>query len=362
MIWEEPDLRYQKRARRVALLGALFLMALLMGLFTLVQFDYVSTMLPVYREYQLELRKQAQLQKETEEVETAEERTVEAPVEVPREVTRKSRETVAQRKALSRNLDLGSRTVSPQVLPTAQETGPARREVTDAFGGSARQRGSGTVPVRPGLSGGLQVSVPGGDGEGGTGRGREVGGGSGQRRVRSGGLGTPEPGPSGGLAMVDPESGPGREQGGDRRGVPERPEKYAPTKGVPISPIIDWIEKHQKSIPVTLRTPENLNQIAGDVTTWVEYTDPQGRRYILYLLGRRSTPPQLNIFVRQDGEGTLLQDLGAKGASESYKHGRVAGAPDNPTVQLELLPPGDPRAGQMMSVFTAWWAQVDKSS
>ncbi len=121
------------------------------------------------------------------------------------------------------------------------------------------------------------------------------------------------------------------------------------------NPIIEWIVQHKKQIPVTLQKPEVLNQRSGDATTWVEFDDDANRHYTLYLLGRHGRPPQLNIFLITAGQGTLLQDEGAKGETEVYKHGTASGDPNNPTVQLEQLSPGKPEAKQMMRVFTAWW-------
>ncbi len=124
------------------------------------------------------------------------------------------------------------------------------------------------------------------------------------------------------------------------------------------SPIIAWISKHQKGIPVTLQKPEILNQRPGDVTTWVEFDDEADAHYTLFLLGRQGHPPQLNIFLVTNGHGTLLQDEGAKGESEVYKFGGASGNPSNPTVQLELLPPGKSEAKRMMRVFVAWWNHI----
>lgn len=83
----------------------------------------------------------------------------------------------------------------------------------------------------------------------------------------------------------------------------------------------------------------------------------------MYLLGRKGTPPQLKIFLVTGNEGTLLQDLGAKGASEMFKYGTVALSPDQSKVllvDLQLLPAGHPKASEMMSVFTSWWKSVSK--
>lgn len=134
------------------------------------------------------------------------------------------------------------------------------------------------------------------------------------------------------------------------RGVVAPPENW--------SPIITWISKHQKEIPITLKKPEILNQRPGDVTTWVDFDDDAGLHYTLFLLGRQGHPPQLNIFLVTNGYGTLLQDEGAEGESEVYKFGSASGNPGNPTVQLELLPPGKPEAKHMMRVFVAWWNHI----
>lgn len=140
--------------------------------------------------------------------------------------------------------------------------------------------------------------------------------------------------------------------------VSVRPNRGAIISKADRSPVVDWIERHQKPIPVTLGKPEILNRRSGDVTAWTEFDDEQGRHYTLYLLGRNSHPPQLNIFLVSGGKGTLLQDEGAKGESEVYKFGTASGDPRNPTVQLEQLPPGRPEAKQMMAVFTAWWNHI----
>jgi hypothetical protein len=137
-----------------------------------------------------------------------------------------------------------------------------------------------------------------------------------------------------------------------------RPTRSATIPKVDRSPIVDWIELHKKPVPTTLQKPEILNQRAGDATTWVEFDDDQGRHYVLYLLGRNSRPPQLNIFLVTEGRGTLLQDEGARGETEVFKIGTATGAGENPTVQLDQLPPGRPEAKQMMAVFTAWWNHV----
>jgi hypothetical protein len=137
-----------------------------------------------------------------------------------------------------------------------------------------------------------------------------------------------------------------------------RPNRNAVISKADRSPIVDWIERHKKPVPITLQKPEILNQRSGDATTWVEFDDQQGRHYVLYLLGRNSRPPQLNIFLVSIGNGTLLQDEGARGETEVFKSGSATGSADNPTVQLDQLPPGRPEAKQMMAVFTAWWNHV----
>ena len=125
-----------------------------------------------------------------------------------------------------------------------------------------------------------------------------------------------------------------------------------------VSPVVEWIATHEKTLPVTLQKPEVLNQKPGDVTTWVDFDDEYGRHYTLFLLGRYGHPAQLNMFLVTGGWGTLLQDEGVKGESEVYKHGTATGNPNNPTVQLELLSPSQPEAKKMMRVFTAWWNQI----
>jgi hypothetical protein len=127
------------------------------------------------------------------------------------------------------------------------------------------------------------------------------------------------------------------------------------------SPLIDWIEQNAKPIPTVLQMPENLDYKPGDAATWVEFTDSENNQYTLYLLGRRSQPPQLNIFLVSNGKGTLLQDEGAKGASEVFKYGKVTGGQSGMTVQMQQLPPGRQEARQMMAVFNAWWKQSERN-
>jgi hypothetical protein len=124
------------------------------------------------------------------------------------------------------------------------------------------------------------------------------------------------------------------------------------------SPIVDWIRAHQKTLPATLMKAEVLHPRSGDVTTWQEFQDENGLNYTLYLLGRSGRPAQLNIFLVCNNKGTLLQDEGARGVTEIYKHGTATGDGDNLTVQLSLLPPGNNEAAKMMAVVTAWWNHV----
>lgn len=140
--------------------------------------------------------------------------------------------------------------------------------------------------------------------------------------------------------------------------VPVRPHRNAVIAKADRSPIIDWIEKHKRSIPITLQKPEILHQRGGDASTWVEFDDETGQHYVLYLVGRDNHPPQLNIFLVTKNQGTLLQDEGARGEPEVYKFGTATGSASNPTVQLDQLPPGRPEARQFMAVFTAWWRHV----
>jgi hypothetical protein len=150
------------------------------------------------------------------------------------------------------------------------------------------------------------------------------------------------------------------ESGGPRIIIPKTPPK-GEVVVASLHPIIDWIEKHQKPVPVALQKPENLNQMPGDVTTWVTFMDTDNQQYTMYLLGRKGDPPQLNIFLKYQREGTLLQDLGAKGVNEVFKHGDAIGDFDKLTVQLSLLPPGSQKAREMMAIFQAWWEQIRKA-
>ena len=213
-------------------------------------------------------------------------------------------------------------------------------------GGAGTGIGTGIGPgMGPGRGGGR-----GGGSGGGVGRGTGRGVGDGDGDADDGGM----------LALAPAPAAPGKVNAPQPKFdvVNVRPNRGAIITKADRSPVVDWISRHGKPIPVTLQKPEILNQRAGDATTWAEFDDEQGRHYTLYLLGRNSRPPQLNIFLVSGGKGTLLQDEGAKGESEVYKFGTASGDPHNPTVQMEQLPPGRPEAKQMMAVFTAWWNHV----
>jgi len=128
-----------------------------------------------------------------------------------------------------------------------------------------------------------------------------------------------------------------------------------------ISPIIDWIADHQKPIPEILKKPELFDYASGDVHTMVEFETPDGKKYTMFLLGRKGRTPELKIFLRQDTEATLLQDIGAKGSSEQFKYGKVAGGDDIVLIDLKLLPAGHPKAAEMMSIFQGWWEMTQSS-
>jgi len=123
-----------------------------------------------------------------------------------------------------------------------------------------------------------------------------------------------------------------------------------------VSPIIEWMQDNQRSIPQDLKEPEYFNFQAGDVTTWIDYTAPNGTDYTIYLLGRDGEPPEIKIFLVQDTNGILLTDIGAKGTrSESFQAGRVLLRGDRMSLQMSQISPGDPRAGESMDIFIDWW-------
>jgi hypothetical protein len=230
------------------------------------------------------------------------------------------------------------------------ENGKARAAIGDDDEGVG---GLDNFGAGPGMGGGIGGGIGPGVGSGiGTGR----RGGSGRGSGRGTGDGDDD---SGGdlLALAPAPSTPGgmSDQHAKFEIVDVRPSRGAIISKSDRSPVVDWIERHRKPIPVTLQKPEILDQKSGDATTWAEFDDEQGRHYALYLLGRNSRPPQLNIFLVCNGKGTLLQDEGVKGESEVYKFGNASGDSRNPTVQLEQLPPGRAEAKQMMAIFTAWW-------
>ncbi|GBE29351.1 MAG TPA: hypothetical protein ENH10_04090 [Bacteroidetes bacterium] len=123
-----------------------------------------------------------------------------------------------------------------------------------------------------------------------------------------------------------------------------------------VSPIIMWMRENGREIPRDLKEPEYFNYQAGDLTTWVEYTAPNGTDYRIYLLGRDGDPPELKIFIVQETNGVLLTDIGARGSrSESFQVGRVLIRDDRMSLQMSQMSPGDPRAGESMDVFIDWW-------
>jgi hypothetical protein len=261
----------------------------------------------------------------------------------PAERTREVRLTSVDRINIADNLPAG-------VGRRSLEGSDGRRRLTDDAGGmSSGRRFSSDLP-------GINIS-----GEGGLDRSGGMGdeGGGGRRRAGGdeGGVGRMHVG-SGGGGDLTSLGGKGLE--GDYIRIPDVSEATPPR--VDRSPILDWIEKNQRPIPNTLKSPENLDQRAGDVTTWVRFKDGQGKEYVLYLVGRRSRPIQLNIFLVTGDSGTLLQDQGAKGATDVFKAGHVSGTAGNPVVHLERLPAGDPEAKRMMAVFNAWWAHTQKES
>ncbi len=122
-----------------------------------------------------------------------------------------------------------------------------------------------------------------------------------------------------------------------------------------IVPIIGWLEQNEEEIPADLKQQEYFNYQTSDVTSQVTFTDSEGNEYTMYLLGRSGNPPELKIFLISDGQGVLLQDLGAKGSSESFKIGRVVQRGDRMSIQMQQLSPSDQRAQRAMAIFQAWW-------
>jgi hypothetical protein len=229
----------------------------------------------------------------------------------------------------------------------------------DDFGGGPGMGGG----IGGGIGTGIGTGIGAGIGEGrGGGSGGGSGGGHGRGRGRGYGDGDENAGDLLAAAPAPTMPGTMTKELPKMNEVNIRANRGAVISKADRSPVVDWIAHHQKPIPATISKPENLNKKAGDVATWDEFIDEQGRQYTIYLLGRNSRPPQLNIFLVCAGKGTLLQDEGAKGETEVYKYGTASGDPHNPTVQLEQLPPGRAEARQMMAVFTAWWNHVKNTS
>lgn len=302
------------------------------------------------------------------------------------------------KEALTEGSGGGSEMESPRLAPPARETreirGSARNFLRESaahprafvsvemqpsalFSGSDRD---GVEPVRrsdsnEGVRGVRDFSGTRGAALGGNGDGPEIGG-TDLGRVRNGmgdGLGNGHGRGSrlgDGMGRGEPKLGGGSISaptlGGDA-GTPRLAVVRVPATPAEVNmnydrnPLIEWIEQNSAPLPRVLQTPENLDQKPGDVTTWVQFTDAEGNQYAMYLLGRRSQPSQLNLFLVTNGTGTLLQDQGAKGASEVFKFGKVTGNGSDLAVQLQQLPPGRREARAMMAVFNAWWKQAQRS-
>ncbi|MBS1262762.1 MAG: hypothetical protein MAG453_02126 [Calditrichaeota bacterium] len=123
-----------------------------------------------------------------------------------------------------------------------------------------------------------------------------------------------------------------------------------------VSPVIEWLRGNQRPIPRDLMEPEYFNYMAGDLTSVVSYTAPNGEQYTIYILGRESDPPELKMFIVHGTEGVLLTDIGAKGTqSESFQAGRVLKRGDRMSLQMSQISPGNPRADESLAIFQDWW-------
>jgi hypothetical protein len=152
-----------------------------------------------------------------------------------------------------------------------------------------------------------------------------------------------------GRASLDVGAGPS---------VPTLEDESLEGKGIEsdVSPIIEWMRENPLDIPQDLKEPEYFNYQSGDLTTWLEYTAPNGTEYSIYLLGREGDPPEIKIFLVQDTNGVLLTDIGAKGSrSESFQAGRVLVRGNRMSLQMSQISPGDPRASESMDIFIDWW-------
>ncbi|MCX6601776.1 MAG: hypothetical protein NT025_09485 [bacterium] len=258
---------------------------------------------------------------------------------------------------LSRPSSLAGRSL-PSLSSPGLAASPQRRLNPGSEGRRQTSNQGFTAPGGRRLGADLpDVGLPGGNDERIGGLEEGNGNGSGSRRGNGSGAGG---GPGriafGGAGGGAPDIGLGGDGGGTIIRIPQQVEA-TPAK-LDRSPIIDWIEKHQRDIPVALQRPECLDLRPGDVSTWQEFQDSQGKKYILYLVGRPSHPAQLNIFLLSGTRGTLLQDEGARGQTDVFKTGRVTGSGADIAPRLERLPAGHPEAPRMMSVFNAWWNQT----
>jgi hypothetical protein len=336
MIYEAQSNSDRRRIRIFAFLGASIILIIALLISPLITMTVERKTIPEYMAAVLE--RYLKITKPEVQVE---------PESIP---IRKTRAPRRQRIVITREANLDNPSLAKfEPLTTRRTTRERQVDFDDSRIGSSRLG----IP-EPSHSNFQRANVPTGESLRMT---RDIGGeGSGSGRGRQF-----NPGMSG-PAIVSGGAGPGvaLESGGPRIVIPKTPPKDKPV-GTSINPIIDWIERHQKPIPVVLQRPENLNQMPGDVTTWVIFMDTEDQEYTMFLLGRKGDPPQLNIFLKYQREGTLLQDLGAKGVNEVFKHGDAIGDFDKLTVQLSLLPPGSQKATEMMAIFQAWWAQARKA-
>jgi hypothetical protein len=349
MIWEEYENKDRKKAARVAIVGGCILLPLIFLVASLI--NYKVTPMKIVQAIDRTLLETFFSKKEK-------------PIIIDRtEVKQPVRKTAPRimtklRQPFSSNLTPKSLSAPSFSMPALERRSPGVKP-NDDFGAKHRIPSGSSGPT-PGVGRNTapELGEASGPGKGSLGDlGTRDGGGNLRRIGGGGGPPGPKPGGGGGVPNLIPGGGQ-KEQG---VAIPKIKATPHPAQ-VQINPIIAWMKQNQKVIPVVLRRPENLNQLPQDVTTWVTFEYEDGNKYTLYLVGRESNPAQLNIFLRCGGIGTLLQDMGAKGSSESLKSGIVNGPDENPTVQLQLLPAGDVRAKRMMNVFQSWWAQTSKSS
>lgn len=334
MIWEIYENKDKKKARIIALIGAGLLIAVILLILPLYTFtvdrpkmiDWMQISLPKW-------------------IRPSE---PEAPAEPKLERRKASARKVTRQMIRQLNLDAPAMVNQPKVLDQSRTT---RKYDSQAVNRPQVQRGVESLQQH----GAEKVEIQAGDRAGK----REVGSGGLAGQGRSANrlnLGGGAPLGMGDIGKVDLGGK------GQKISIPKAPPREEDIKRLSqsLNPIIEWIEKNQKLIPRTLHGPEAMNLLPGDVTTMVDFTTDDGRDYTLYLLGRKSSPPQLNIGLVTGMEIVILQDMGAKGVSESFRAGRVSDRFDEMVVATSLMPASDPRASEMMGIFYHWWNQVKK--